>query len=77
MRGIKLAKHLAEHLREVEVVVDIRQETLVGLALCLPVNTVEIDVIELVLHLSPHMVEEILTLLVGLHVKPCLEVDVL
>ena len=37
----------------------------------------QIYIIELVLHLAPNMVEEILPLLVWLHIEPCLEVDVL
>ena len=77
MRCVKFAKHLAEHLGKVEVVVDIWQESLVGLALGLPIHSMQIYIIELVLHLTPNMVEEILPLLVWLHIEPCLEVDVL
>ena len=77
MRGIQFAKHLTEHLGKVEVVVDIWQESLVCLALCLPIHSMQIDIIELVLNLSPDVVEEILALLVRLHIKPCLKVDIL
>ncbi len=58
MRSVQLAKHFAQHLLEVEIVVDVRQELLVGLTVTFPVNTMNLRVIELVFHLSPYVVEE-------------------
>ena len=77
MRGVKLAKHLAKHLLEVVVVVDVGQESLVGLAVAVPVDVVQILHVELVLDLSPYVVEHVGTLAIGLVVERGLEVDVL
>ena len=77
MRGVQLAKHFAQHLLEVEIVVDVRQELLIGLAVTFPVNTMNLRVVELVFHLSPYVVEEILALLGWLIVEVSLKADVL
>ena len=76
MRGIELSEHLRHHLGKVEVIVYVRQELLVCLAVAFPVNTVQVLVVELVFHLSPSVVKEILPLFVWLVVKPCLKVHV-
>ncbi len=77
MAGVQLAQHLAQHLGEVEVVVDIRQELLIYLAITFPIYPLQLRVVELILHLSPNMVEEILALFGWLVVEVRLEVDVL
>ena len=77
MRSVQLAQHFAQHLLEVEIVVDVRQELLIGLAVTFPVNTMNLRVVELVFHLSPYVVEEILALLGWLIVEVSLEADVL
>ena len=77
MRSVQLAKHFAQHLLEVEIVVDVRQELLIGFAVTFPVNTMNLRVVELVFHLSPYVVEEILALLGWLIVEVSLEADVL
>ena len=75
MRGVQLAQHLAEHVAEVVVVVDVGQETLVDLTITFPVDTVNLWVVELVGHLTPYVVEQILAFLVGLPCEGCLEAD--
>ena len=75
VRAVELAQHLAQHVAEVVVVVDMGQEALVGRAIALPVDAVDVGVVELVLDLSPDVVEQILTLLVGLPVEGSLEAD--
>ena len=77
MRCVQLAQHLAQHLLEVAVVVDVGQEALVSLAVAFPVYAMQVLVVELVLHLSPNVVEHVGTLLVGLIVERSFEVDVL
>ena len=77
MRSVQFAQHFAQHLLEVEIIVDVRQELLVGLAVTFPVNTMNLRVVELVFHLSPYVVEEILALLCWLIVEVSLEADVL
>ena len=73
MRTVQLAKHLAEHVAEVEVVVDVGQESLVGLAVAGPVYAVQPAVVEFLLHLPPYVFKQILTFLVWLIVERCLE----
>ncbi len=75
--GVQLAQHLAQHLGEVEVVVDVGQVFLIHLAVAFPVDALQVGVIELVLHLSPDVVEEVLALLGGLVVEVRFEVHVL
>ena len=77
MRGVELAQHLAEHLLEVIVVVDVWQELLVGLAIAFPIHAMKLWIVELVLYLSPDMVEEVLALCRRLVVEVCLEVHCL
>ena len=75
VRAVQLTQHLAEHILEIVVVVDVRQETLVNLAIAFPVDTMNLRVVELVGHLTPYMIEQILTFLVGLPCKGSLETD--
>ena len=77
VRGVQLAQHLAQHVAEVVFVVDVGQELAVHLAVGLPVHAVQLGVVELVLHLLPDVVEQVLPLLVGTVVERCLEAHVL
>ena len=77
MRCVQFAQHLAQHLLEVAVVVDVGQEALVSLAVAFPVYAMQVLVVELVLHLSPNVVEHVGALLVGLIVERSFEVDIL
>ena len=77
MRSVQLTEHFAQHLLEVVIVVDIRQEAFVSLAVALPVNSMNVLVIELVFHLSPNVVEHICALLVWLVVELSLKLYVL
>ena len=40
MRCIQLAEHLAQHITKVKIVVDIRQEAFVSLAIAVPIDAV-------------------------------------
>ena len=77
MRGVQLAQHLGEHLREVVIVVYVGQEAGIDTAVVVPVHTVQVDVVELVLDLTPYVVEDIVALLVGAVVLKSLEADAL
>ena len=57
MRTIQFAQHLAQHVTEVVVVIDVRQELFVSLAIALPVDTMNLGVVELVLDLTPNVVK--------------------
>ena len=75
VRTIQFAQHFTQHVAEVVVVVDVRQEALVGLTIACPVDTMQLGIIELFLDLTPDVVEQILALLVGLIVEGSLETD--
>ena len=75
VRAVQLAEHFAQHVAEVVVVVDVGQETLVDLAITLPVYTMNLRVVEFVGHLTPYMVEKVLALLIGLPGKRSLKAD--
>ena len=59
VRRVQLAKYLAEQYGEVVIVVDIREELGILLFVLGPVDTVQIDIIEFVKHLTPHVVVDI------------------
>ena len=75
MRAIELAEHLREHVAEVVVVVDIRQELRIGLLVSCPVDAMQLRIIELILDLLPDMVEDIRTLRIRTVVEVGLEAD--
>ena len=50
VRSIELAEELAQEFAEVLIIVDIGEELLVRIPIVCPVDTVEIDVIELLLY---------------------------
>ena len=59
MAGVELAQNLAEQLGKVVTVVDIGQEAAIFLRVAVPVDAVDILVVELVLHQTLHVVEHI------------------
>ena len=61
VRSIQLTEEFAEHFTEVLIVGDIGEELTISRAVVVPVNTVKIDVVELLLDLLPSMVEDIST----------------
>ena len=75
MRAVQLAKHFAEHIAEVIVVVDIGQEALVILTITFPVHAMDVLYIEFVLDLLPDVVEDVFPFLIGTVVEVGLEVD--
>ena len=77
MRSIQLAQHLAQHIPEVVLIINIRQETAIVIAIAFPVNLVQILYIELILNLAPDVVEQVSTLLIRTIVEYGLEVNVL
>ena len=62
MRTVQFAQHFAQQILEIVVVVDGRQETAISFAVSVPIDAVNVFFIELVLHLLPSMVENVLTL---------------
>ena len=75
MRCIELAKHLAQHIAEVVLIIDMRQELLVDLLVSGPVYTVQIGTVELIVNLSPDMLEQVLALGIRTIVERSLELD--
>ena len=63
--AVQLTEHLAQHIAEVVIIIDIRQETLVILTIAFPVHAVDILDIEFILDLLPDVVENVLTFLIG------------
>ena len=57
--SVQLTEHFREHLLEIEVVVDVRQELSVCVAIICPVNSMNVRYIELLVHLFPYMVEDV------------------
>ena len=76
MRSIQFAKHLCQHIAEVILVVDIWQELLVCLLVCGPVNTMQVFAVELVVDLTPDVLEQVLAFLIRTIVEWSLEVDI-
>ncbi len=60
--SVQLTENLAKQNSEVAVVVDIRKELTVMIAIIFPVHPMEVSVIELVIYLTEHMVKDIFTL---------------
>ena len=77
MRCIQFAQHLTQHILEVVLVIDIRQESAVVVTIAFPVNLVQILYIELILYLAPDVVEQIFTLLVWTIIEHCLKINIL
>ena len=50
VRSIELAEELAQEFAEVLIIVDVGEELLVRIPIVHPVDTVEIDVVEFLLH---------------------------
>ena len=69
MGGIKLSEHLTEHVREIEIVGNIRQELLILCLVAVPVYSVDIRIVEFLLDLSPGVVKYVLPL----SIRPVLE----
>ena len=63
MRTVKFAEQFGEHLLEVEVVVDMREELRICLLVSLPVDSMYFRLIEFLAYLLPDMVEYIFALL--------------
>ena len=61
MRSIQLTEEFAEHFTEVLIIGDIGEELTISRAVIVPVDAVEIDIVELLLDLLPSMVEDIST----------------
>ena len=59
VRDVHLAEHLAQHLGEIVVVVDVRQEFLVGRVVVVPVDVLQVREDELLLELPPAVVEDV------------------
>ena len=75
MRSIQLSEELAQHFSEVLIIINVREELAVGLTVVVPVDPMEVDVIELLLDLLPCVVEDILTLSCGTMLKLSSEAD--
>ena len=75
MRAVQFAQHLAQHVTEIVLIINIRQEPAINVAIAFPVYAVDVLNIELVLHLLPDMVENVGTLLVRTIVELCLKGD--
>ena len=75
MRSIQLTEELAQHFSEVLIIINVREELAVGLTVVVPIDTMEVDVIELLLDLLPCVVEDILTLCCGTVLKFSSEAD--
>ena len=57
VRSIQLTEELAQHLAEVLIIINVGEELAVGLTVVVPVDTMEVDVIELLLDLLPCVVK--------------------
>ena len=75
VRSVQFTEQFAEQVAEVVVVADVGQEFLVGGTIVFPIDTVQIRLVEFVLHLPPNVVEKIATLLVRLEVERRFESD--
>ena len=65
MRTVEFAQHLGKKVLEILSVGDVRQELHIVVVHSLPVQTVDVLVIELLVNLLPGMLEDIFTLLGG------------
>ena len=61
MRSVQLTQHFTQHFRKVVVIIDIWQEAFIARLIARPVRSLQIFHIELIIHLLPNMVENILT----------------
>ncbi len=75
MRCVQLTQDLAEQNREVGAVADIWKELTVVGGVVVPVNSVEVGVVEFVLDLTCHVVEDIFALSRRAAVVGSLELD--
>ena len=75
VRSIQLTEELAQHLAEVLIIINVGEELAVGLTVVVPVDTMEVDVIELLLDLLPSVIEDILTLCCRTVLKLSCEAD--
>ena len=57
VRTIQFTQHFAQHVAEVVIIVDVRQETLIILTVAYPVDAMYRGIVELLLNLSPYVVE--------------------
>ena len=62
MGSIELSENFGEKLLEIEVVVDVREELRVVLLVVVPVNSMEVRIVEFLFHLFPHVVEDVFSL---------------
>ena len=74
MRTVQLAEHFAQQFLEIVIIVDARQETTIGIAVAFPVDSVDVFHIELVLHLLPSMVEDVLAFFGRFVIEDCFKV---
>ena len=65
MRAVEFAQHLGKHILEVLSVGDVWQELHIVVVHCLPVQAVDILVIELLVNLLPGVLENVFALLAG------------
>ncbi len=77
MRSVQFAEHLRQHLRKIVVVVDMVKEAAVGFMVSFPVHTMDFRIIELVVDLTPCVIEYILTFHSRTIVEVGLESDIL
>ena len=72
---VQFAQHLAQHVAEIVVVIDVGQEALVILAVAFPVHAMDVLDVEFVLDLLPDVVEDVLAFLIGTVVEVGLKAD--
>ena len=62
MRAVQFAQQFGKHLLEIVIVVDMRQETGIRLFVAFPIDAADGRVVELILYLTPCMVEDVFAL---------------
>ena len=75
MRSVQLTQHFTQHFRKVVVIIDIWQEAFIARLIARPVRSLQIFHIELIIHLLPNMVENILTFSIRTIIKEGLKLN--
>ena len=77
MRSVEFAENLAQKDGEILIIINVGEEAAVSLAIAVPIDTVEVDVIEFILDLREHVVIDVFTFERGMTVVGSLEFDCL